>query len=74
MAAIRLNIRDKETNELVTSGKTTEYAKVDAMIRRLAERKGWDYKAFNDYLDSGKTAWINSEDGKLLYEVYLTND
>ena len=73
MAKLKINVRNRETNAIVTGSVINEYVKINAMIERVAEAKEWSAQSVTDYLDSGRALWIASEDGKLVREIYFTN-
>lgn len=73
MAKLKINVRDRDTDIFVAGSEIIEAVKIEAMIRRVAEAKGWGVTELRNHLDSGRAVWVTSEDGKLVREIYFSH-
>ena len=69
--ALRYNTLDASTSAQVASTLILEGSKIDAMIRRISENKGWSIEEVNNYLDAGKTLYVRSD--QFIYQLYYTH-
>lgn len=69
--ALRYIIREATTSNMVSASLILEGSKIDAMIRRMAENRGWSVAEVTNHLDAGKTLYVRSE--PYIYELYYTH-
>lgn len=69
--ALRYITLEANTSTMVCAELITEGSKIDAMIRRTSENKGWSVEEVNNYLDAGKTLYVRSD--QFIYQLYYTH-